>query len=303
VLAEGKVANIRVTDDGFHEKRFVDSAIASLKRTKWQPRRVNGAAVDSLDIRQAFRFSIHDMEPGITKEFKTEAKKVEELLKKGDYAGGEFHAQWMLTEKVTLKYEYAILQAQLSQTYAGLGRIADAVRKVARATARSDRRPEFLQLLDAPPANKASNYLLEQELIVQLLGFRMELLAAQGLALEAMQTYYELAGLETPSPGDPLTALAARLTAQIRGTGDLRGQVEMGSEEGVWRQYLSRRRFTLEKVEGNIRQLSLVCAANSQVLEYQPGVEWTVPEGWGVCAARIDVEPGSKFVFVEFPDR
>jgi hypothetical protein len=302
VLADGKTANIHLVDDGFHEKRFVDAATTALKKSKWQPRRANGQAVDSPGLRKAFKFSIHDMEPGITEEFKSEALKVEELLNKGDFAGGEFHAQWMLAEKVTLNYEYAILEAELAQTYAGLGRIEDAVRKIARATARSDSGPEFLQLLDTPPRNKPSNYLLEKDLIVQLLGFRMRLLAAQGQALEAMQSYYELVGLQQLPVGDPLAMLAGTLAAQIRGSGELRGKVEI-RREARWRQYLSRRRFMLDKVRGgSIQSLFLACSAHSKELAYVPGEEWTVPEGWGLCAVMIGAEPGTTFEFVEYPD-
>lgn len=116
VLANGKTANVRVADGGFHEKRFADAALLAVRRSTWQPRRLNGVAVDSPGMRKGIRFSIQEMEPGVTKEFLDEARKVEDLLKKGDFAGGEFHAQWMLAEKVTLNYEYALLQAQLAQT-------------------------------------------------------------------------------------------------------------------------------------------------------------------------------------------
>lgn len=303
VLADGKVANVSLVDDGFHEKRFVDAAIRALERSRWEPRRVDGVAVDSRGMRKGFRFAISEMAPGITREFKDEATKVENLIKQGDYAGGEFHAQWMLAEKVTLNYEYALLQAQLAQTYAGLGRVEDAVRKVTRAVSRTDGpRPTFLQVLDTPPPNKPSNYLLDKDLVVQLLGFRMRLLAAQGLALEALDAYYQLAGLERPAPGDPVSMLAAQLTAQVRGNGPIRAKIEMGPEGG-WQQFLSRRKFVLEKVRGgSIRSLHLACESDYRELDYVPGEEWLVPEGWGLCKARIGADPGTTFEFVELPD-
>lgn len=302
ILANGTAANIQVVDGGFHEKRFVDAVMAALKRSKWEPRRINGVAVDSPSIRQGFTFRrSKTSEPLITREFQREARKVEELIRKRDFAGGEFHANWMLAEKVKLNYEYALLQAQLAQTYAGLGRIGDAVRKVAIATARSDR-PEFLQVLDVPPPNSPANYLLEKKAIVQLLDMRMRLLAAQGISLEALQTYYELVGLKPLAADDPLVVMAERLTAQIRGGGILRARIEIGPERG-WRQYLSRRKFVLEKVRGgSIRSLSLSCEADSRVVDYVPGEEWSVPENWGLCRASVGADPGTTFDFVELPD-
>ncbi len=154
-----------------------------------------------------------------------------------------------------------------------------------------------------PPPNRASNYLLPKDAVVQLLGLRMKLLASQGLPLEAMQAYYELAGLGELPPGDPLAALAARLTTDIRGNGRLRAQVEVQGQGG-WLQYLSRRSFALEKVQGDIKSLGISCGDNSKQLEYSPGEEWILPEDWGRerCTAFILAEPGTKFELVEFSD-
>lgn len=302
VLADGKVANISVADEGFHEKRFVNAAVRALERSQWEPRRINGVAVDARGLRQAFRFAIQDMQRGVTQEFWNEARKVDNLVRKGDYAGGEFHAQWMLAEKVTLNYEYALLQAELARTYAGLGRIEDAVRKVRKATARADSsRVDFLRVLDVPPPNRSSNYLLDKDLVVHLLGLRMHLLAVQGLALEALHTYYELAGLEQPKPDDPVSVLAEKLTTEIRGNGPLRARIEIGPESG-WRQFLSRRKFILENVRGgSINQLFLECQAGFLPLDYVPGEEWSVPANGGLCNAHVGADPGTTFEFVELP--
>lgn len=302
VLADGKVANIIVVDEGFHEKRFVNEAIKALERSQWEPQRINGVAVDTPGLRKGIRFGIHDMQPGVTQDFHDEARKVDDLIRKGDYAGGEFHAEWMLAEKVTLNYEYALLQANLARAYAGQGKLEDAVRKVTKATARPDvRPPEFLRVLDVPPPNKASSYLLDKELVVQLLGLRMHLLAAQGLALEALQAYYELAGLEPPKPDDQVSVLAERLTAAVRGNGAIRASIEIGAGGG-WQQHLSRRKFVLEKVRGgSISSLYLLCEGGSRQFNYVPGEEWSVPEGLGRCKARVGADPGTTFDFVELP--
>lgn len=295
VLANCKTANVRLRDEGFHEPRFANAALKAVKQSTWEPRRVDGVPVDALGLRKGFVFAIKEMKPGVTKAFLEEAKKVEDLVQQGDFAGGEFHAQWMLAEKVKLNYEYAVLQAQLAQTYAGLGRIEDAVRKLREATSRSASMPEFLQVLDKPPPNSPSNYLLEKELVLKLLAFRMRLLAEQGFALAALQAYYELAGLEPPPPGDPHFELAAQLTAQVRGNGPLRGKVEIRAEGG-WNQFFSRRRFALENVkDGFINGLYLRCEAGTREFDYAPGDEWVVPEGMGLCKVSVVAEPGTTF--------
>jgi len=107
-------------------------------------------------------------------------------------------------------------------------------------------------------------------------------------------------GLEKLPANHPAVILAARLTAEIRGTGNLRGMVD--SSTYGWRQFLSRRRFTIENVKGSIEGMTISCGANTRQITYQPGEEWAVPEDWGVCAVLIETKPGTTFEFVEFPD-
>lgn len=301
VLANGRTANITLLDDGFHEERFVKEAMRALEQSRWDPRRVNGEPVDSQGLRKRFSFSVANQQQGITEEFALEAEKLEDLLNKKDFAGAEAHAQWMLVNTVTLKYEYAILEAELAQTYALMGRPQDALQKIRKATSRSTGWPEFLQLLDKPPPNDPSLYLLEKDLVVRLLRLQMQLLASVGLPLEAMQTYYELAGLEQLAPDDPVVATSLLLTEQIRGGGLLRGEIELGTG-GSWRQFLSRRRFALENVRGSIGDMRLACEGGSRDLSYSPGEEWEAPSGWGLCTVGIQGAPGGGFEFVEFAD-
>lgn len=301
VLANGRTANINLVDEGFHEKRFVDEAIRALKDSKWKPRRVNNVPVDSVGMRFTFEYTTGDREQGITREFAAEAAKVEKLISTGELAKGEEHASWMLTKVVKSLYEYAVLQAQLAQTYALMGRTAEALEKISGATARLDGEPYFLQLLDKPPPNREKNYLLSPNVIVDLLAMKLRLQARQGLALEAMQTYYDLAGLKKIAPDDPVAAIAAMMTERIRGTDDLRGLGRIATS-GRFVKDLSRRRFTLENVQGEIEATSLVCEAHSQEAEYQQGKVWTLPPDWGLCWVSVRGTVGTTFEVVESVD-
>jgi TonB family protein len=301
VLANGKVDNIRVADGGFYEKRFVNAAIGAVKQMKFEPKRIDGKAVDSLGMTKLFRFTL-GMKRGVTQEFLYELDKVGKLLDKKDYAGANFHAEWMLSGVVKLNYEYALLQAQLAETYARVGRIHDAIVKAWRATARSTPLPEYFQVQASIPPNKAANYLLPQDTIVNLLELRMKLLARQGLYLEALQSYYELAGLIELKPDDLRTVLAKRMTSAIQGPTTMRGIIEIGDEKG-WRHFLSRRSFALDKVKGTIGMVGLRCSARAPTyLEYKTGEIWKTPAEWGACSATVEADPGTTFEFVEFPD-
>jgi TonB family protein len=302
VLATGKVANIHVADGGFHERRFVDAATNAVKRMKFEPRRIGASAVDTLGVTQLFKFSLGDVKPGITQQFRYELEKVGKLLDKKDYEGANFHAEWMLSGVVKLNYEYAVLQAQLAETYAKVGRTRDAIANAWRATARSAPLPEFFQVQESVPPNKASYYLLTKDLIVNLLELRMKLLARQGLYLEALQSYYELAGLVELKADDPRTLLAQQMTSIIQGSLTMRGIVEIGKEK-MWRHHLSRRSFALDKVQGAIRNVGLRCSARELAyLEYMPGEARKTPTEWGMCSVLVEADPGTTFEVVEFPD-
>jgi hypothetical protein len=273
-----------------------------VKRIKFEPKRIDGKAVDSVGMSQVFNFVV-GRKPGITQEFRDELVKVGKLLDKKDYAGANFHAEWMLAEVVKLTYEYAVLQAQLAETYAKVGRTSDAIAKAWRATARSAPLPEFFQLQVSVPPNKASYYLLPKEITVNLLELRMRLLAKQGLYLEALQSYYELAGLVELKPDDPRTTFAKAVEATIKGPAALVGIVELGEREYRRRQFIARRSFTLENVQGSVKRITLRCSAKPDAeLQYKPGVEWKIPAAWGACAADVEAQPGTTFEFVEYPD-
>lgn len=302
MLATGKIANVRVADGGFHEKRFVDAAIAAAKRITFEPRRIDGQPADALGVTQVYRFDL-SLGPGISSGFRRELVKVGELLDKRDFVGANFHAEWMLADIVKFTYEYAVLQAQLAETYARVGKISEAISKAYLATTRTAPIREFLQLQDSVPPNKASYYLLQEAVVVHLLELRMRLLVDQGQYLEAMQSYYELAGLVELKADDPRTVLANEVEAIIKGPSALAGHVEMGDNAWRWVQYLSRQRFTLEKVQGAVKTIRLRCSARPETtLEYKSGVTWRVPAKWVVCVALVDVEPGTSFDFVEFAE-
>jgi hypothetical protein len=302
LLATGKVANIRVAEGGFHEKRFVNAAIAAVELISFEPRRIDGKPVDSLGVFQVFRFQLDDAETGITAEFRSELKKVGKLLDSKDFEGANFHAEWMLSKVVRSSYEYAVLQAQLAETYARVGRVSEATAKAYWATTRTTPLPDFLQLQSSVPANKASDYLLPKEVVANMLELRMKLLVNQGLLMEAMQSYYELAGLVDIPPNDPRAILAAEVAGTIQGSTTLIGTVELGSAV-AWVQHLSRRSFTLNNVHGSVTGIQIRCSARPQtVREYRPGVEWKIPPSWGVCKAIVQAKPGTTFDFVEFPD-
>lgn len=74
--------------------------------------------------------------------------------------------------------------------------------------------------------------------------------------------------------------------------------VRIGREP--WRHTLRHRTFTIANFNGELRSLELDCDGRTMRLEWELGLEWTVPEGWEACTLRIDGEPTTTFALYEF---
>ncbi|MEJ0099441.1 MAG: hypothetical protein WDO12_06750 [Pseudomonadota bacterium] len=197
-------------------------------------------------------------------------------MKSGDYAGADFHAQWMMKEKVRHGYEFAVLKLTLAQTHASLGHDHEALAYAEEATQRTSMKIAEFSLHQAIPPNSPGNYMLPKDLVVDLLDLRMRLAARNGMPRKALMAYYELAGLETMALDDPRIAQAAEFTARLESDEPLAANIVL-LKRG-WGHALSRHRFTLEHMSGSIDSITLKCGDTSRSLPYVPGEEWAVPD-------------------------
>jgi TonB family protein len=297
VSADGRVSDVQLAEGGFHEQRFVDSATRFLRKARFNPATLSGVAVESLGVRMPFRYQLGAK--GITKDFRSELAKVAQFIDRGDYAGAHFHAQWMLSEKVTLNYEYAVLQAQLAQTHARVGNVHRAIVAARAATARATSQIQTFKLRQPMPKNDAGNYLLPKELVASLLDLRLRLTASKGLLLEALQAYYELAGLVEMTPDDPRVAAADKFIQALEGDQPLVGQARI-DESGLWAHELFRREFSVGNVQGKVDKVVLHCVGRSRELPYKADAAWKIPASWGGCRAITSGEPGTEFSIIEY---
>jgi len=58
--------------------------------------------------------------------------------------------------------------------------------------------------------------------------------------------------------------------------------------------------FTIADVLGEVRKLEVECAEGSQEIDYQSGVDWTVPSGWSSCMLQVAAKKGTTFRLYEF---
>jgi hypothetical protein len=67
-----------------------------------------------------------------------------------------------------------------------------------------------------------------------------------------------------------------------------------------WTHALTHPTFTIANVFGEITALRLICSDESEQLEHEAGVEWTLPEGWASCSVAVEAPSGTAFTLYEF---
>jgi hypothetical protein len=304
--AEGHVDKFDLLPEGFHQPEHVRAAETYVRTSEFKPGTVDGEPVASCFIFPVWFFMAADStsnQPrlGVTAEFRRELDKATKLIQAGDIAGAHHHTEYMLREKVKLRYEYLLLQARLADTYVRSGNAHRAIEMAARATARNSKPFPQVRPGDALPENSFSDYLLSEEWITQLLKMRMQLAATNGLLLDSLQAYYELASLTKPAPGSDIAKQGELLEKAFASGGEMKGRITVG-ERAAWLHPLLRKEFTVEDVKGSVKGMTLVCGSNERTLKYEPDVEWRVPAKWRDCRLSIAAEPGTSLAVVEFAE-
>lgn len=295
---DGTASDISLVDIGFHEKRFVDAATKALRNGRFTPRTVNGVPEASRN-RIPFRFAVIGQEKGVTPDFMREVVKVSKLINDKDFAGAHFHAKWMLSEKVNLLFEYAALQATLANTYARVGEKHAALTAARAATVRTT--SEVAEFTPGAPiaANSPENYLLNKELVEQLLQLRMVLADSLGFSVDALDAYSQLAGLREMRIDDPLAEAATQLTKAILGNRPLVANAKL-DEQGEWAHQSYRPSVAVRNVSaGAMKEARILCKGSIRTLEYIKGEVWPLPMPPTGCSLLFVGDPGTTFQIVE----
>ncbi|HJR70619.1 MAG TPA: hypothetical protein VKA43_11300 [Gammaproteobacteria bacterium] len=67
-----------------------------------------------------------------------------------------------------------------------------------------------------------------------------------------------------------------------------------------FRHRLSRQTFTIADVLGEISRLTVDCTEGRRRIDYESGVDWTVPNGWSACTLQVNAEKQTTFRLYEF---
>jgi hypothetical protein len=302
VTAEGKATNIRLAEGGFHEERFVKAATRMLEQTVFIPATQNGTPVYFPSIRIPLAFQI-GLDDGVTLKavsegFRREMDKITKLIRTGDAVVADKYIEQVISSRIKFVYEYRILLGRIARTYAGIGNTRHGIESLRLATVRGSGSLQPFRPDQPIMQNDPRNYDLPADYMAGLLTLRLQLTASQGLYLEALQTWHDLAGLVEIPPQDERAVLAGQIREALLGDAQLVAKLWL-NEKGSAEYALSRTRFTLDKVQGEIAGMCLVCDSDCRTLRYEPGVTWSIPPDRSSCELTIEGKPGTTFELIE----
>jgi len=302
ISATGEPTNVVAAEGGFHEPRFVDAAVRAVRSLRFVPATENGKPV-ATTASMPVRFRIYGGESeirGVTREFRKEVVKVQQLIENKDVAGAHFHAQWMLSEKVRLLYEYSALQAVLAQTHARMRNDFEALAASREATARSGMVLEQYEPGGELPRLNGRDFLLDRKGLGTLLRLRFILAAAKGAYLDALRAGADAQALGLLPEEDPLRREFAAIEGRIRSADALTAEAELVADGG-WTHELVFRHFSVRDVGmGSLKTVRIECDGKNVEEVYVGGREYHLPPDAHSCKAVFDGQPGTHFRIAEF---
>jgi hypothetical protein len=112
---------------------------------------------------------------------------------------------------------------------------------------------------------------------------------------------YELLQSRAPMPADDkIHEQAQAVKARLDSPEPLGLQAQI--TEDAWSYSPARRIFTVTNVEGKLKQINARCQRRNLELEYQEGVDWTLPASLGDCVLDFEGSDDTKFAVYEFAE-
>lgn len=278
VSADGRVEHVLV-EDSSGQRLFEKAAQQAVQQWLFEPARLDGKPVQQCKNGVLMHFAMAKADKGLTRRFAKRVASIQALLKDGELDAAkvqldllEERQSWNLNEDAMLWMVKAAYQQ-----------------------AKGDNDQELYSLRRALAYDERLSP--EQQTVLRTRRFQLEL--ASNRLSDALSTYRKLA--ELPAQ-DALLAqlkpLADKAKAVLDSDTPLAIEAELDGR-ALWHHGLSRPRFTLVDVEGELASLEVRCDTQHSSYKATPELVWEVPTSWGHCQVYVTGEPNSRFTLVE----
>ena len=282
IKPDGSTSNIEVLD--LMPSAFsIKDTLKAVESWIFEPAVIDGNAVDWHNNIVVINFDLPEIPNFSGPQFTTPYNEVQELITEGRLDRAKSQALANITKGTYSLHDVGLGNMQLTIVEMQRQDMHLAHQAITRATL-----PEVTQLTDV-------------ELEVALL-YRFNIEIALGLFMDALDTYQRRLQLSVIPATEPIHQQVKQLQQALDQGYTLSAKGKILDKNEGWFFIPSRRTFTIADTQGDLDSIEAACNLRKVSMEYQPDVEWSLPESWGECSLKVMGDRNTTFTFYEFTD-
>lgn len=286
VKADGTTDDIEIVG-GFTSPFWERPISDAVKKWTYTPGTVNGQPADFLNQEYIFRPKISPTLAS-SPDFQEEYMKVDEQIQAGDIDAAIRRIEGSFRQSIHTVLDYAVANYTLSRLYLQKGDPFAALATVQRTTMTS--------------LNEAGEveYMLTPDLLEGALRQQLVLSAGIHQEGEVLRTWDMLDALYDIPADDKLHELVANARAKVESPDPLPALAKIADGEKFVSYRPVHRIFTVTDVMGKLKTITARCEHRNLKLDYQDGVDWTLPPSLGACVLDFAGDDNTTFTIYEF---
>jgi hypothetical protein len=286
VKADGTTDDVEILG-GFSNPFYEDIIRKNIAAWTFTPGSVNGEARDFFNQEYTFRVKVSDT-LAISPAVQATLEPIRQSIAAKDFAAARDTINSTLEKEVHSVLDFALMNEMMVTAQMGLGDPFAALAASKRAT------------LSSPGLAGGIEYNLTPELLDGALKQQIVLAATVRQQGEVLSAWQELDALSDAPADAKLEEWIATARQQLESPDPL---LQLGKivADGHWEHVPSRRIFTVADVrEGSLSKVVAHCDRRTLELDYQEGVDWTLPPTFGDCTLDFQGKDGTLFTVYEF---
>jgi len=286
VKADGTTADVEILG-GFTNPFYEDIIRKNIAAWTFNPGTVNGEARDFFNQEYTFKVRVSDT-LAISPAIQAALEPIRQSIAAKDFATARDTINEMLAKEVHSVLDFALMNEMMVTAQMGLGDPFAALAASKLAT------------LSSPGLAGGTEYNLTPELLDGALKQQVALAATVRQQGEVLNAWQQLDAISDAPADAKLDEWIATARQQLESPDPL---LQLGKivANGHWEHVPSRRIFTVADVrEGSLNKVVAHCARRTLELEYQEGVDWTLPPTFGDCKLDFLGSNGTLFTVYEF---
>lgn len=288
VKADGTTSDIEIAGGFGADSPFLERPITdAVSKWTFTPGTVNGQPADFLNQEYVFRPKLSETLAS-SSDFQEAYAELDELVRAQDFDGAVRMINGSFRDHVHTVLDYGVTQYALSRIYVAQNDVFAALDAIKKATMYS---------LDMAGERE---YMLTPELLEAALRQHLVLAASLRQQGEVLRSWESLDLLYDIPADDRVHELVSQARAATESTDPL---VALGKIiEDEWTYQPVHRIFTVADVMGELESITARCEHRNLELEYQAGVDWTLPPSLGKCALDFAGDDDTTFTLYEFKE-